>query len=107
MRGCLVINDVMHRSETTARLLVNAHQLRAAGGGVLYLFGWTAQGEAGPEGDVDLFFDPADTRFNLFGVVAVRDAVESLLGCQAYVLTRESLHPHLRPRIEAQARQVF
>ncbi|KAB7644814.1 nucleotidyltransferase family protein [Polymorphobacter fuscus] len=97
----------MRRSETTARLLAHADRLRAAGVGALYLFGSTARDEAGPASDVDLFFDPADPRLSLFGVMAVRDTVEALLGCKADVMTRGSLHPYLRPRIEAEALRVF
>lgn len=102
-----MVNGVMRRDETTAMLLANADKLRAAGVGALYLFGSTARGDADPQSDVDLFFDPADPRLNLFGVMAVRDEVETLLGCKADVMTRGSLHPYLRQRIEAEAMQVF
>lgn len=102
-----MINGVMRRDETTASLLANADRLRAAGVGALFLFGSTVRDDAGPDSDVDLFFDPANPRLSLFDVMAVRDEVEALLGCKADVMTRGSLHPYLRPRIEAEALRVF
>lgn len=102
-----MIDGAVRRSETTSRLRAHADRLRAAGVGSLYLFGSTARDDAGADSDVDLFFDPADARLNLFDVMAVRDEVEALLGCKADVMTRNSLHPYLRPRIEAEALQVF
>ncbi len=102
-----MVDGTMRRSETTTRLRANAERLRAAGVAALYLFGSTARDDAGPDSDVDLFFDPADPRFNLFDVMAVRDAVEAMLGCKVDVMTRSSLHPYLRPRIEAEALLVF
>lgn len=97
----------MRRDETTSRLRDHADRLRAAGVGALYLFGSIARDDAGTDSDIDLFFDPANPRLNLFGVMAVRDEVEALLGCKADVMTRNSIHPYLRPRIEAEALQVF
>lgn len=102
-----MVDELVRRSETTSRFRAHAEQLRAAGVGSLYLFGSMARDDTGTDSDVDLFLDPADPRFNLFGVMAVRDEVEALLGCKADVMTRNSLHPYLRPRIEAEALQVF
>ena len=102
-----MIGAAMRRNETTFRLRSNADELRAAGVASLYMFGSTARDDANSDSDVDLFFDPADPRLNLFGVMAVRDAVEALLGCRADVMTRNSLHPYLRSRIEAEALQIF
>ncbi len=97
----------MRRAEATSRLKAHVEQLRSAGVAALYLFGSTARDDAGPDSDIDLFFDPADSRLNLFGVMAVHETIEDLLGGKVDVMTRTSLHPYLRPRIEAEALRIF
>ena len=73
----------------------------------MHLFCSIARNEAVPDCDVDLFFDPASSRFNVLGDMAVRDAVEALLGCKADMMTRGSLHPYLHARIEAEVLRIF
>ncbi len=83
--------------------------LRAAGVARLYLFGSAARGEAGAASDVDLFMDQAEPeRFGLFDLMEVSDRLRVALGGVAVDLaTRASLHPALRPAIEASALRVF
>lgn len=97
----------MRRAEATTILAQNVDRLRAAGIASLYLFGSTARDEAGADSDIDLFFDPADPRLSLFGVMEIRDTLEALLDRKADVMTRGSLHPYLRSRIEAEAQRIF
>ena len=97
----------MRAIEAVDCLRRHADQLRMAGVGALYLFGSTARDEAGTGSDVDLFFDPARTGLSLFDVMAVRDQIGELLHRPVDVMTRGSLHPYLRPRIEAEAIRVF
>jgi predicted nucleotidyltransferase len=61
----------------------------------------------GHEAELQRFGVP---RLYLFGSVArvdVQDIVHDLLGEETDVMTRASLHPMLRPRIEAEALRVF
>jgi len=37
----------------------------------------------------------------------VKEFAADILGCKTDVMTRRSLHPYLRPRIEASATQIF
>ena len=97
----------MRRAETSALLAAHAESLRALGIGALFLFGSTARDEAGPDSDIDLFFDPGRPGLSLFDVMAVRDQISSLVQRPVDVMTRSSLHPYLRSRIEAEAVQVF
>ncbi|GGI90012.1 hypothetical protein GCM10007973_27950 [Polymorphobacter multimanifer] len=97
----------MRRAETSSRLKAHADALRQAGVASLFVFGSTARDEATAASDVDIFFDPSPARFNLFDVMAVREKIEEFLGCRADVMTRKSIHPHLRDRIEAEAVQIF
>ncbi|MGO8801039.1 MAG: nucleotidyltransferase family protein [Roseiarcus sp.] len=73
----------------------------------LYLFGSTARGEAGDDSDVDLFFDHEKGKLGLFELLDVKERAASILGRKADVMTRDSLHPRLRKRIEASAVLVF
>ena len=102
-----MLTDNMVRSEVTATLRAHADRLRAVGVGALYLFGSTARDEAGPASDIDLFFDPADVGLSLFDVMDLRDEIAGLLHSRVDVMTRSSLHPYLRGRIEAEAVHVF
>jgi hypothetical protein len=73
----------------------------------LYLFGSTARGEAREDSDVDLFFDHPPGSLGLFDLMDVKDAAARILGRRTEIMTRRSLHPALRERIEASALQVF
>lgn len=96
----------MQRVAALERLKRNEGRLRAAGISALYMFGSTNRNEARADSDVDLFFDPAG-RMSLFDVMQVRDELESVLAARADVTTRQSLHPYLRERIEAEAQRIF
>jgi uncharacterized protein len=97
----------MKRQEALRRLQAASLRLKAAGVGSLYMFGSTARDEAGPNSDVDLFFDPVHARLSLFDVMEVRDIAQEEIGLPVDVMTRGSIHPYLRQRIEAEAIQVF
>jgi uncharacterized protein len=73
----------------------------------LYLFGSTARGEAHDTSDVDLFFDYEEEKFGLFDLIDVQEYTSPVLGFVADVMTRDSIHKVLRPRIEATALRVF
>ena len=82
--------------------------LRAAGVAALYLYGSNARGDATAASDVDLFLDQsAPEKFTLLDLIALSDALEASLGTPVDLTTRASLHPALRPAIEADAIRVF
>lgn len=97
------------RDSVLAALRAREAELRAAGVGALYLFGSAARGEATAASDVDLFLDQADpTAFDLLDLVEVSERIgEALGGARVDLATRGSLHPVLRPAIEAGAVRVF
>ena len=97
----------MDRDHVIKTLRAHEADLHRAGIARLYLFGSVARGEAGPDSDVDLFFDTDNPRFSLIELVDVQDCVSHILGPKSDVMTRASLHPMLRPRIEAEALCVF
>lgn len=108
MRGKrTTVRLAMGRDETIARLREHEAELKALGVQHLYLFGSTARGEARAESDVDLFFDHERGKLSLFRLMDVKERAAQILGCKTDIMTRESLHRTLRPRIEATALQVF
>ena len=97
----------MDRDHVITTLRAHEADLHRAGVARLYLFGSVARQEARPESDVDLFFDTDNPRFSLIELVDVQERVSDILGTQTDVMTRDSLHPMLRQRIEAEALRVF
>ena len=100
-------NAQMDRETAVARLRRHDQELRAEGVAALYLFGSTARDEARETSDVDLFFDYDNPKFSLVELVRVKDRVNAILGGDADAMTRDSLHPMLKERIEASAIRVF
>lgn len=97
----------MDRDHVIEALRAHEADLHRAGVARLYLFGSVSRGEARPDSDVDLFFDTDNPRFSLIELVDVQDRVSDILGTETDVMTRASLHPMLRPQIEAEALRVF
>jgi uncharacterized protein len=97
----------MNRKDAIARLKGHEAELRALGVDRLYLFGSTARDEAGEDSDVDLFFDHQKGRIGLYELIDVKERTASILSKHADIMTRASLHPALRKRIEDSAVLVF
>ena len=97
----------MERYDTIAKLRAHETELRQLGVEHLYLFGSTARGEAREDSDVDLFFDHPEGSLGLYQLIDVKDTAARILGRKTEIMTRRSLHPVLRERIEASALQVF
>jgi predicted nucleotidyltransferase len=97
----------MDRPAAIAKLKEHEAELKQLGVDHLYLFGSTARGEAREDSDVDLFFDHPVGSLGLFELMDVKDAAARILGRKTDIMTRRSLHPVLRKRIEASAVQVF
>ena len=97
----------MDRDTVINRLRAHEADLHRGGVAQLYLFGSVVRQQATPDSDVDLFFDTDNPRFSLIELVDVQDQVTAILGVETDVMTRASLHPRLRPRIEAEALRIF
>lgn len=97
----------MESAEAILRLQQHEAELKELGVTHLYLFGSAARGEARDDSDIDLFFDHERGKLGLFKLMDVQEAAARILGRKADVMTRRSLHPALRERIETAALQVF
>jgi predicted nucleotidyltransferase len=95
------------QSEPIAKLRAHEAELRRLGVEHLYLFGSTARDEAREDSDVDLFFDHRRGELGLYRLMDVKELVGKILGRPADIMTRASLHPALRQRIEATALRIF
>ncbi len=54
-----------------------------------------------------MFFDYDKGSFGLFALMDVKEMAAAILGHRADIMTRDSLHPVLRARIEADAIEIF
>jgi hypothetical protein len=97
----------MERDAVIATLQAHEAELKQLGVEHLYLFGSTARGDASEDSDVDLFFDHPEGSLGLFQLMDVKERAANILGCKTDIMTRRSLHPVLRERIEASALLVF
>ena len=98
----------MNRLEAIDKLKRQTQAIKAMGATSLYLFGSIAQDEAGRGSDLDLFIDyDPNGRFNAFDLVGIKQLLESELGIDVDITTRDGLHPMLRTDIEQSAIRVF
>jgi predicted nucleotidyltransferase len=97
----------MELMNVIAKLREHEAELKQPGVQRLYLFGSTARDAAREGSDVDLFFDYEEGKFGLFDLVDVQQHASRILGRNADVMTRDSIHEILRPRIEPIALLVF
>ncbi|MGO9453026.1 MAG: nucleotidyltransferase family protein [Candidatus Binataceae bacterium] len=97
----------MNRAQAITRLLEHETELKRLGVRHLYLFGSTSRDAARDDSDVDLFFDYEKGKLGLFELMDVKEAAARILGRKTDIMTRDSIHKFLRPRIEATAVNVF
>lgn len=97
----------MKRDEAIRRLQQHEADLKRLGVEHLYMFGSTARGEARDDSDVDLFFDHEKGKLGLFELMDVKERAASILGRKTDIMTRNSLHPRLKKRIEETAVLIF
>jgi uncharacterized protein len=97
----------MNREDAMNRLRAHEAELKRLGVEHLYMFGSTVRGDARDDSDVDLFFDHKRGALGLFELMDVKERTADILGRKADVMTRASLHPVLKRRIEESALLVF
>ena len=97
----------MEREAVIATLKAHETELKQLGVEHLYLFGSTARGEGRDDSDVDLFFDHERGKLSLFDLMEFKEQTTRIIGRKADIMTRRSLHPLIRERVEASALQIF
>jgi uncharacterized protein len=97
----------MRRAEAINLLKLHEAELKQLGVEHLYIFGSTVRNEARNDSDIDLFFDHARGQLGIYELMDVKALARTILGQPADIMTRASLHPVLRERIEKSAVLVF
>jgi predicted nucleotidyltransferase len=83
----------------------NAELTKKFGVKSLSLFGSVARNEATSDSDVDLLVE-FNRPVGYFGLFALQDYLEKLLGCPVDLGTPNSLKPYMRERVMAEAIHV-
>jgi predicted nucleotidyltransferase len=97
----------MNRAEIIQVLKRHEAELKKLGVEHLFLFGSVARDDAKDDSDIDLFFDHQKGRLGLYELMDVKERAHAILGRSIDIMTRASLHPMLRERIEETALRVF
>jgi predicted nucleotidyltransferase len=97
----------MNRAEVIGLLKRHEAELKKLGVEHLFLFGSVARDAAKDDSDIDLFFDHQKGRLGLYELMDVKERAQEILGRSTDIMTRASLHPVLRERIEETALRVF
>ena len=97
----------MNRAEVIRVLKRHEAELKKLGVEHLFLFGSVARDDAKDDSDIDLFFDHQKGRLGLYELMDVKERAQEILGRSTDIMTRASLHPMLRERIEETALRVF
>ena len=97
----------MNRADAIRALKRHEAELKKLGVEHLFLFGSVARDNASEDSDVDLFFDHARGQFGLYELMDVKERARAILGRPTDIMTRASLHPTLREKIEESALRVF
>jgi uncharacterized protein len=97
----------MKRADAIRILKRHEAELKKLGVERLFLFGSVARDEADGGSDVDLFFDHVKGSLGLYELMDVKQRAREILGQRTDIMTRASLHPSLRRRIEETALRVF
>jgi uncharacterized protein len=66
------------------------------------VFGSMARGEAGPDSDIDILVK-LDPGRSLLDLVAIKQDLEDLIGCEVDVVTEASISPYIRAEVLREA----
>jgi uncharacterized protein len=97
----------MNRADVIRLLKRHEAELKKLGVEHLFLFGSVARDDAKDDSDIDLFFDHAKGKLGVYELMDVKERARKILGRRTDIMTRASLHPVLRERIEETALRVF
>jgi uncharacterized protein len=97
----------MDKDAVIAAIRAAEPAFRARGVTHVWLFGSVARGDAGPESDVDLFFEHEIERFGLVGYSGLKRLANEILPFDVDFIERGCLDRRIRARVEAMAEQVF
>ena len=88
----------MERELVLQILRQNSVEIKSTGIKSLVLFGSVARGESRPDSDVDILVE-FNRPVGLFGLIALQQRLEELLGCPVDLGTPDSLKDRIRSRV--------
>ena len=88
----------MEREQVLQILRQHEAEIKTYGVKSLALFGSVARNEARPDSDVDLLVE-FNRPTGLFGLIALQQRLEELLGCPVDIGTSDSLKASIRSRV--------
>ena len=91
-------NEIMERELVMQILHQNQTEINSYGVKSLALFGSVARGEAQPDSDVDLLVE-FNRPVGLFGLIALQQRLEELLGCMVDLGTPDGLKEQIRAHV--------
>ena len=97
----------MKRADVISVLKRHEAELKKLGVEHLFLFGSVFRDDAKDGSDIDLFFDHPRGQLGLYELMDVKERAQKILGQPTDIMTRASLHPALREKIEECALRVF
>jgi uncharacterized protein len=66
------------------------------------VFGSLARGEAGPDSDIDILVE-LDHGWSLLDIIAIKQDLEDLMGCDVDVVTETAISPYIREQVLKEA----
>jgi uncharacterized protein len=107
--GCvLYYHQSMDRNRIIETLLENRAALESKGVKHAALFGSRARGDATEKSDIDIMIDlDPDAHYSVYDYVGLKEYIGSLFPITVDVVDREGLKPYVKPRILADAIDVF
>jgi uncharacterized protein len=66
------------------------------------VFGSLARGEAGPDSDIDILVE-LDHGRSLLDIIAIKQDLEDLMGCDVDVVTEAAISPYIREQVLKEA----
>jgi uncharacterized protein len=96
----------MVKNRIIATLLENRAELECQGVLHAALFGSMARGDATSQSDIMIDLDP-EARYSVYDHVGLKTYIRSLFPVKVDVVDRDGLKPYVKPRILADAIDVF
>lgn len=92
----------------SATKILKQHQEELIDQGVqkLAIFGSVARSESTSKSDVDILIE-FDAKRGLFAFAGLKNYLEVILKCDVDLVTKNALHPALKPQILREAKYVF
>jgi uncharacterized protein len=91
------IDEILKRKRDEILCIASDHGARN-----VRVFGSLARGEASPDSDIDILVK-LDPGRSLLDIVAIKQDLEDLIGCEVDVVTEAAISPYIREQVLKEA----